>query len=181
MKKETAQDKKIKELLNDLTSSQVEYQVKAVKGLKQHGNESVIVPLLDALLVSDSDELNAEIIDLLNTTKSTKVPNEVAKALMDNKYFPLRHTLLTTIWNSGLDYKPYLREIVTVGTEGEMMEALECITIIENLEGELTEDQLFEPLLVLTEYIGKNRKVTGPKMDMIKEITVLLQEMNNRL
>lgn len=181
MKKETIQDKKIKELLGDLNSINIEDQVNAVKALKQHGNESIIDPLLVVFIKTESDELKAEIVDLLNTPKSTKVPAEIAKALADKRFLDIRHTILTTIWNSGLDYRPFLREIVTAATEGGMMEALECVTIIENLEGELTEAELFEPLIVLTEYIGSNKSETGPKMDMLKEITLKLQTINNSL
>lgn len=181
VKKESTEDKKVKELLKELNSTSTENQIKAVKGLKQHGNETVILPLLDLLIATNSEQLQEEIVDLLNTIKSTKVPAIIAPSLVHPKYITLRHTLLTTIWNSGLDYRPYLREIVTVGVEGEMMEALECITIIENLEGELTEAELFEPLIVLSEYINQNRDEKGPKMDMIKEITQLLQDRNNSL
>ena len=46
MKKETIQDKKIKELLVDLNSNNVEDQINAVKALKQHGNETIIDSLL---------------------------------------------------------------------------------------------------------------------------------------
>ncbi len=179
-KKETVKQKKVKDLLATLESGDDKQQVKAVQGLKVHGNETVIEPLLLTLANNPSDAVYSEIVDLLNTPKSTKVPAEIAKALVDKRFVEIRHTLLTTIWNSGLDYRPYLTEIVTAGTEGEMMDALECITIIENIEGEMTEDQLFEPLIVLTEYLGSTRD-EGPKLDLIREVTATLQNINNML
>lgn len=179
--KETAKDKKVKELIKELERGNEQQQIKAIKALKTHGNETVIEPLLILLASRPVVEIEEEIIDLLNTTKSTKVPAEIARALGDKRFVEIRQILLTTIWNSGLDYRPYLSEIVTVATEGEMMDALECITIIENLDGELTEEQIFEPLLVLTAYMGENSKETGPKMDMLKEVTATLQNRNNLL
>ncbi len=179
-KKETVKQKKVKDLLETLASGDDKQQVKAVQGLKVHGNETVIESLLLTLANNPSDAVYSEIVDLLNTPKSTKVPAEIAKALVDKRFVEIRHTLLTTIWNSGLDYRPYLTEIVTAGTEGEMMDALECITIIENIEGEMTEDQLFEPLIVLTEYLGSTRD-GGPKLDLIREVTATLQNINNML
>ena len=166
--------------METLASGDDKQQVKAVQGLKVHGNETVIESLLLTLADNPSDAVYSEIVDLLNTPKSTKVPAEIAKALVDKRFVEIRHTLLTTIWNSGLDYRPYLTEIVTAGTEGEMMDALECITIIENIEGEMTEDQLFEPLIVLTEYLGSTRD-EGPKLDLIREVTATLQNINNML
>ncbi|MDG1916151.1 MAG: hypothetical protein P8I55_16380 [Crocinitomix sp.] len=178
--KELVKKKKVQDLLSELASGDTKRQVKAVQGLKVHGNETVIEPLLAALVKKPADELYSVIVDLLNTPKSSKVPAEIAKALVDKRFVDIRHTLLTTIWNSGLDYRPYLKEIVTAGTEGEMMDALECITIIENIEGEMTEDQLFEPLIVLTEYLGST-KDDGPKLELLREVTATLQNINNML
>ena len=179
-KKETVKQKKVKELLSNLSNGDSKQQVKAVQGLKVHGNETVIEPLLLVLANDPNPVVYSEIVDLLNTPKSTKVPAEIAKALVDKRFVEIRHTLLTTIWNSGLDYRPYLTEIVTAATQGEMMDALECITIIENLEGEMTEDQLFEPIIVLTEYLGSTRD-DGPKLELIREVTATLQNINNML
>jgi hypothetical protein len=179
-KKETVKQNKIKELLSTLANGDNKEQVKAVQGLKVHGNETIIESLLLVLANDPNPALYSEIVDLLNTPKSTKVPAEIAKALVDKRFVDIRHTLLTTIWNSGLDYRPHLAEIATAATEGEMMDALECITIIENIEGEMTEDQLFEPLIVLTEYLGST-KDDGPKLDLIREVTSTLQNINNML
>lgn len=180
-KKDSVKDKKLKDLLSELASGDDKRQIKAVQSLKVHGNETVIEPLLVVLANTESEKLAGEIVDLLNTTKSTKVPAVIAKALVDKRFKAIRHTLLVSIWNSGLDYRPYLKEIAEAGCEGEMMDALECITIVENLEGELTEDQLFEPILVLKEYLANNKSETGAKIDMLKEMAVTLQNINNQL
>lgn len=178
---ETLEQKKIKDLLSELASKDEKRQIKAVKALKVCGNETIIEPLLTVLVSNPSPALESEIVDLLNTIKSTKVPAEIAKALQNSRFISVRLTLLASIWNSGLDYRPFLTEIVTAGVEGEMLHALECITIIENIEDELSEDQLFEPLIVLTNYIASNKSEQGTKMDMIREITQELQNRNNLL
>ncbi len=179
--KETAKDKKIKTLLLDLGSKDEKVQLKAVKALKVHGNETVIEPLLLMLVNDASPAVYAEICEILNTIKFTSVPEKIASALVDKRFTSIRQELLISIWNSGLDYRPYLKEIMMAGVEGEMMDALECITIVENIEGELTEDELFEPLIVLTEYIASNRSESGAKLDLLKEITLDLQNRNNLL
>ncbi len=179
--KENTKQKKIKELLSELASNDESRQLKAIKSLKVHGNETVIKPLLIILERTESEPIQAEIIDLLNTTKYTAVPEQIANALVDERFFSIRRHLLASAWNSGLDYRPFLTEIVTAATEGEMMDALECITIIENLEGAPTEEELFEPLIVLTEYLNDNKEEKGAKMDLLKEIALTLQQMNNTL
>ncbi len=178
---ESLDQKKIKDQLLELASKDLKRQINAVRSLKVCGNETVIDPLLRVLVNHPAPELEAEIMDLLNTPKSSKVPAEIAKALTSSHFIDIRLQLLTSIWNSGLDYRPYLTEIVTAGVEGDMMHALECITIIENIEDELSEDQLFEPILVLTNYIASHPSEKGPKMDLIREMTQELQNRNNLL
>ncbi|MCG8574570.1 MAG: hypothetical protein MI810_06780 [Flavobacteriales bacterium] len=180
-KKENSKDKKLKALLSDLSSADAKKQLAAVKSLKVHGNETVIDPLLETYISTDDERLKLEITDLLNTLKSASVPPVIAKALMNKKYAGIRQMLLASIWNSGLDYNDHLREIISAASQGDMMEALECITIIENIEGTLTEDQLFEPILVLKEYLVQNRDEQSPKMDMLKEIALILQQRNDAL
>jgi len=180
-KKETAKDKKVKDLISDLESKDSATQLKAVKALKIHGNDDAVEPLLLLLSRSAEGNVRSEIIDLINTTKSSTVPAVIANALIDKRFASIRHDLLISVWSSGLDYRPYLKEIIIAGTEGEMMDALECITIVENLDGGFSEDQLFDPIIVLKEYIVAHKDEDSPKMNMLKEVLVSLQQFNNQL
>jgi hypothetical protein len=186
-KKEQMADKakvdelKIQGLLTDLSENDPAKLVSTIQSLKIHGNENTIEPLLILLAKNPVNEVRKEIIDLLNTTKSTKVPEKIANALLDPRFITLRHDLLVSIWSSGLDYRPYLREIVIAGTEGEMMHALECLSIVESVEEEFSENQLFDALLVLTEYLRNNKDVKDAKMDLLRELTQELQSRNNLL
>ena len=179
--KEDLKKKKIKALLLNLGSKEEKKQLEAVKALKVNGDETVIGPLIEVLVNTKSDKLKAEISDLLNTIKSTSVPPEIAKCLMDSSLAPAHQIILSSIWNSGLDYRSYLKEIISATLQGDLMTAIECITIIENQEDLFTEEQLFEPILLLKEYLVTNRESTDPKMKILMEITSILQEMNNNL
>ena len=180
-KKEDLQNKKIKAYLIDLRSKEQIKQIAAIKALKIHGNEMVIKPLVEVLIRTDSDKIKAEIMDLLNTIKSSKVPSEIISCLSNLKYTAAHQILLSSIWNSGLDYSEYLKDIVRATVNGDFMEAIECITIIENIEETNGEEQVMESLIILKEYLVAHKEVVGPKMDVLKEITNLLQEINDRL
>jgi hypothetical protein len=62
---------------------------------------------------------------------------------------------------------------VTIAIEGDFMEAMECLTIIESMEPPLPEDQLMDCLLSLKEYFSKNP--TGEKVTLIKSIATYVQ------
>lgn len=181
-KKETAKDKKVKDLLSQLSSSDTSKQLKAVKSLKIHGNESVIEPLVQ-VLSSDksSQDLKDEIAELLNTLKSTKAPEQIIACLNKKEYAASHQLLLASIWNSGLDYRDYLGDIATATVNGDFMSAMECITIIENIDGTLTEDQIMDALLVFKSYLVDSRDEDNSKNELIKEIVLTLQNINDSL
>lgn len=177
--KEKQKDKKVKELLSQLASKDEKAQVKAVKSLKIHGNESVIEPLVQVLTKSSSEALNSEITDLLNSIKSTKVPAEVIRCLNNDAYQSQSQLLLSSIWNSGLDYRPYMGDIARATINGDFMHAMECITIIENFEGKLEEEQIMDALLVFQSYLVDTKEEEDPKSELIKDIVLLLQSLND--
>jgi len=173
------QNKKVSDLLSKLNSKEEKEVLSSVKGLKNHGNETVIEPLVAVFCSTDSEKVKAEITDLLNTIKSTKVPAEVAKCLNNTEYVAARHTLMISIWSTGLDYNAYMSEIAQATVNGELMEAIECITILENLDKGLDEDEIMDALLIFKTYLVETKDENSPKNDIIKDIVILLQQMND--
>ncbi|MBD3636060.1 MAG: hypothetical protein HUJ25_01865 [Crocinitomicaceae bacterium] len=179
-KKESQKDKKIQELLLKLASKKENDQIKAVQSLKVHGNESAIKPLVQVLSsTSASQLLKDEITDLLNTIKSTKVPAEIIKCLNNDDFAAAHQLLLASIWNSGLDYSMYMGDIASATIKGDFMYAMECLTILENIEGQLEEDQIMDALLVFQSYLVENKDEEDNKQQIIKEIVIILQNMND--
>lgn len=173
------QGKRIKELLSQLGSKEENTQIEAIKSLRMHGNETAIEPLVQVLSKTTSENVKKEITELLNTIKSSKVPAEIAKCLVNEDYENVRQTLMVSIWSSGLDYRPYMSEIATATVQGELMEAIECITILENLEGGLDEEQIMDALVIFKSFLVDDKGADDPKNEIIKEIVMLLQHMND--
>lgn len=178
-KKETQKDKKVKELLLGLAAKEVADQVKAVKSLKVHGNETAIEPLVQVLSRTESELLKEEIMDLFNTIKSTKVPEYIIKCLNNDDYANSHQALLASIWNSGLDYRQYLGDIATATIKGDFMHAMECITILENIDGTLGEDEIMDAIIIFKGYLVDVGDTDDPKNNLIREMVVSLQNMND--
>lgn len=176
----TNENKKVKTLLLDLKSGEEEKQLKAIKALKVSGNVSVLEPMIAELIKTDSVKVEHEIIEFLSSLKDSDAPEAMIKCLENEDFQDVRGLLLNTIWNSGLDYKPHLKAIVNVALDGEMMEALECITILENTNGPFTEEEIMEPLLSVQEYLSNTTEETH-KNEIIKEIAVFLAQINENL
>lgn len=174
-------NKKVAQIILQLSSPEPKDVIKAVKALKMSGNETAIEPLIDLYCSSKNNAVKAEIVDLLNSIKSTKVPPVVIDCLVNEKYASARQVVLSSIWNSNLDYTDYLLEIAEVTQKGEMMDAMEFLTILENMEGTLSEEKIMDALLSMKSYLVEHTNENSPKMELLKEATLLLTEINNTL
>ncbi|MEX1001520.1 MAG: hypothetical protein WDZ35_05345 [Crocinitomicaceae bacterium] len=180
-KKETQKSKKIKEILLGLASKEENKQIEVVKSLKLHGDETVLEPLIQLWIATGSTQIKSEIEDLLNTIKSTKVPEKLIACLNNPSFSSARQMMLASIWNSGLDYRPYLGDIATATVQGDFMDVMECITILENIEGQLNEEEIMDALLVFKTYLVDKKDEEGPKVQLIKEMVISLQELNDNV
>lgn len=178
-KKITAKQIKVNELIRNLSSDEEKVVVKAIKSLKTNGNETSIEPLISLLVKADSDEVKREVRDLLNTIKTTSVPAELIKCLNNSDYAAARQDILISIWSTALDYNQYFGDIAQATVDGDLMEAIECITILENLEEGLNEDELMDGILIFKTYLVDKKAESSPKNDIIMEIVNMLQEMND--
>ena len=174
------ENKKLKALLADLESGDEKKQLKAIKGLKVNGDVEAVEYLVFHLANSPSDAFKNAIIEILSSLKLSDATAEIARCLQKEEYAPIHGILLNTMWNSGLDYKKYLNIIVNVALDGEMMEAIECITILENTAGPFEEEDIMEPLLSVQEYLS-NTTDENPKNEIIKEIAGILARINDTL
>lgn len=176
-----SKSKKIKSYILQLKEKDKVKKLEAIQLMKASGDESCVIPLVEELNVSDSPEVITAIVDVLNTAKLSGVPAEIARCLSNHSYSDVHKHLLSSVWNSGLDYRPYLKEIVGATLQGGLEEAIECITIIENLDGPFNEEQIFEPILILREYMVSHNEEESTRLTLLNEAMFMLQEINNQL
>lgn len=174
-------DKKVLGLIKQLELKGPKDVIKAIKSLKMHGDETSIEPLVKLYSSTKNNAIQNEIVDLLNSIKSTKVPPVLINCLTNSDYSNARQIMLSSIWNSNLDYTDYLSEIVEAAQNGEMMDAMECLTILENMEGTLSEEKIMDPLVSIKSYLSENTTVNTSKMGLLREVAMLLTEINNTL
>ncbi len=178
-KKETAKQKKVQDLISNLSANDTKTVVKAIKALKTNGDETSIEPLISLLSKTDSEPIKKEIVDLLNTIKSTAVPPALIACLNNPDYVNARQAMMVSIWSTALNYNQYFGEIAQATVNGDLMEAIECITILENLEEGLNEDELMDGILIFKSYLVDKKAESSPKNDIIMEIVQMLQQMND--
>lgn len=180
-KKEEKEALKVKQLLIQLNTGDSAQQIKALKSLQVHGQPKIIEALVRKLDGEVEEKVEKEIVEFLCSLKDTGVVPFMMKIIKDNEYPNQRQKLLNTIWNSKVDYSEHLQEFVNIAVNGDFMDALEAITIIENLEGPFEEEQILESQLHLTQYIENGKTQDEQKAYLISEITLKLQEIERGL
>lgn len=140
---------KLDQLILDLNSNKLASALAAVKQLKHDGNSKAIKPLIDTWISNDGNRLGDAIQKLMYSLKDTEGISTIideAAALEDQE---MKAKLLSSLWNAGIDCSDYLETIVNIAVKAEYLTAVECMTIIENMEGPFEESQLMESLINL--------------------------------
>ena len=166
--------KQIKEYLASDDEKQIK---KALSGLKADGDSSVIVPLSD-LLLKDLNEkkFQKDILEIFSSLKDTSTVEVMIEVIRDDKYLPVRQLLLSTIWNTSLDYGAYLSDFVLIACESDFLEALDCLTILENLTGPFEERHVLESQWHLKEYLEDLSPKEERKAQIISEIALFIKD-----
>lgn len=175
------QQQKVDLIIADLRSDDPKKVKKAIKSLEVHGNASVIKPIFAILKEGLPDKLQSELVELLCSLKDTSVVAEVMDVLEDPEMLEIRPLVLTTIWNMKVDFSDYIDDFVLIATTGSFLEALDCLTIIENLEGPFMEENILESQLHLKDYLEKGDRSDAQKADFISEIAIYIKEINMNL
>lgn len=168
---------KVEKLLKDIESGDIKKISPALDALQVYGDSSVIQPLFD-IIGQDTDEtVKNEIQEFLSSLKDSSAKETVIGILRGASQEEQIIRILSTIWNSPLDYSSYVADFVKAAVRGNFMVALECLTILENLEGPFEEEALMESQLLLKEYHEQKDK-DGQKHHMMSEIAILIKDFD---
>lgn len=169
---------KIKQLLEDLKTGNELKITAALKALQINGDASILSSLADLLMTDLSGKNKQETLEFLSSLNDSSGIDGMIELIKEPKYLPIRQELLSTIWNNKLDYSYYLPEFVEIAADGNFMEALECLTIIENLEGPFEERHILESQLHFKDYLEDTSPKDPQKSQIMSEIALILKDFD---
>ena len=176
---ESKKQLKVKELLLEINSNDIARVKKGLNSLKIHGDSSVIRSLLTIIKNQDAEDeqINKEIWQFLHDLSDSSAASEVIACVKDDEYSDLHILLLHSMWNSKLNYSEFLSAIVTKAIKGDFMIALECLTIIENLDGPFDAGSVMESQLLLAESV-KDKNKDPQKDQLMSEIATFVKSFD---
>jgi hypothetical protein len=169
---------KVAQLLADISTGNSAKIINALDALQVYGDETIIEPLILTLTGNVDQTGTAEIVEFLSSLKSSKAVAKIMETIHNPVFAKQRQLILSTIWNSPLNYSDYLADFIEIAVKGDFMEALECLTILENLEGPFEESAILESQLHLKEYMEGIHPKDAQKDHLISEIALLLKDMD---
>jgi HEAT repeat protein len=170
---------KIKNLLAELMSGNEVKASASIKALQANGDSSILEPMAALLMTDLSPKIREEIVEFLCSLKDSSAVDEMMRLVNDSDYLPIRQQLLTTIWNSKLDYTYFLPDFVEIAVDGDFMEALDCLTIIENMAGPIEERHVLEAKLHLREYLEDTDPKDPQKSQIMSEIAMIIKDFDS--
>jgi len=149
----------------------------AIAILKDDGHPTILKDLFNILASLERPEQQL-MIGFLADIKDTDAIEEFISYLEEETNAANRKLVLSAIWNSKLPFDEHLPFFVMLASQGDYLEALDCLTIIENMSGPFDESQLLESQLLLKEYIEERAPQTDQKAQIMSEIAWFVKEQN---
>lgn len=174
---------KIASILKDIHSGQEKKIIDGLKALKINGDDNVILPIIDVWNNGVSLLAEKEIITFLGDIKSTTSAQSIMNVLRNKTYSKIHLPLLSTIWNSKVDYSEYLVEFVAMAVQNDFTIVLECLTIIENMEGPFEESHILDAEILLREFAEKHNESEHKdeqKARLVLEISNVIKSFDER-
>lgn len=173
--------KKLKQLIADLFQSDLKKVVKTITLLEAEGSAEVLRPLCELYLENRNETINGKVIEFLSKLSDSSATEEMVSIIRDEKFNSIRQDILNTLWQSKLDFSPFLADFVAIACEGSFLEAFECLTIIENLEGPFQENQTLESQLYLKEYLETEMKKDKQRDEIISDIAIMIKDFDRAI
>ncbi len=121
-------------IINKLKSKKEEELIFTIKQMRHRGNAIILPHLFDMLIVNKSENVRKEAVKLLNDLKDESCKIEIIKAIKDEKYRSLRKELVSSCWQSSIDFSSELAVFVDVFKKADFETAFEAFTVIDNLK-----------------------------------------------
>ncbi|MCF8202694.1 MAG: hypothetical protein RL331_801 [Bacteroidota bacterium] len=150
----------------------------AVNILKDHGHPTVLSEVFKSLEGLERAEQQL-ILGFLADIQDTDAVEAFINYLQEETNPANRKLVLSAIWNSKLPFDEHLPFFVMLASQGDFLEALDCLTIIENMSGPFDESQLLESQLLLKEYVEERAPQTDQKAQIMSEIAWFVKEQND--
>jgi hypothetical protein len=143
-------DKKVNELSELLKKDNKIDITGAIETLRQE------IPFLGAIALltslydnTDDNEIRKSVADFMNDIKDQEACEEVINEIRKDLKPDTISMLVSSCWQSGLNYSEYSLDLAQVFLKGDYITAIECLTVIEDTVEDLTQEKRAEVIKLI--------------------------------
>ena len=144
-------------ILNELNSENQESALNALKLLETDGKLALISELFEIYRKQKNTEVKKKILEFVSNIQKQEAAAKIVRLI---------------------EFSAHLADIVSIAVHGDFMQALDCLTIIENMPGPFEEHQLLESQLYLKDYLDNRNEGETQKNHFVSEIALYIKEQN---
>jgi hypothetical protein len=170
-------NKRINLLIEKLYSKNTSEAIFALNQIRNSGNPNILPQLLEFLYCGANNEVRKGIIEILNDLKIQAATSEIINAIKNSKSQDIQKILLTSIWQSGLDYSAHLEIFVDLFISGNFEIAFEAFTIIDNMDCNI-DSQNIDILINKLKFSASD--IGNEKADLLVELVRVIQQMKDK-
>jgi len=145
----------------------------ALAKIQEVGDKNLVYPLIQLFASTESRQTRDSVASLLGSLKISDTEEHFMQALRDDALKSHRKEILSFMWNSGLHPAEHLEELTQLALDSSYEELLECLTLVESLEGPFEEEHWLESVSLVKQFIEQH--ATDERMPLLKEYMMVLQ------
>ena len=161
-------------IIKKLFSNNVKDVLFTIKGLRNTGNVEIIPHLIKLLNEHDDKKVKDALSIFFNDLKSQKASEQIIDAVKNDDLKNIHHILLSSCWQSNLDYSSYFNEFIDKFFSGTYLDSIETLTVIENFDSKISDVNLQNAMSKLKFEINN---VTADKKELLVELVHVLERM----
>jgi hypothetical protein len=166
-------EKKLKELAGIFKKGNVLFIARAIKSLRDEEPFEGAIGLLAEYYDSSSDKGISDLIeDFFNDIKHQSARPEVMAEIRKPWKQDTISMLVSSCWQSGLDYSEYSGDIASVFLEADYATAIECMTVLEESATINTREQKDNIIEIIK---NSSRAFTREKAALTNELIEILE------
>jgi hypothetical protein len=148
-------DKYFKEIQAKFLSNSNNKIIEALHDIRVNGKPSVLPLMFDLLRTNPTETIQTEIFNILGQLKDKGCIPLIITELGSGASSAFRSELITTCWQSGLDYSAHIKTFVEHFISGDYQTAIECFSVIEEWLDSSTEQVVTDSKNYLLESIDQ--------------------------
>lgn len=169
LKAKEAEKKQISILRSGNTAAIIE----TIDEIREKGTITILPEIFELMLDTEDDEVMEACTSLLNDLKSEHATSFLLSALKNQRYRPIRAALVSSCWQSGLDYHEEVPLFTKFLLREDYATAIEAFTVIENSIGDLSDEEIVQLTSALNTGL---HEASDNKKKLIREMIAVVRE-----